>query len=68
MEIPFLRLHCISVTALYFHHEAAKLCGADLIFQIYESFTDIQEQLNAICRLFLEETMSLDQIEMPEEV
>lgn len=50
VEICFLRFHCNFVTAFNFHHKAAKLNNAGLLFQhfIYNSFTGLQEHLNVI--------------------
>lgn len=50
----FLSFNCNFVTAFHFHHKAAKLNNAGLIFQhfIYVAFTGIQEHLNVICDPF----------------
>lgn len=56
----FLRFNF--VTAFHFHHKAAKLDNAGLIFQhlIYNRFTGMQEQLDVICDpLDQKETRSL---------
>lgn len=64
-----LRFNCNFVTAFHFHHKAARLYYAGLIFQylIYVAFTGKQEHLNVFCDPFdQKETRSLEQIQMPE--
>lgn len=69
MEIFFFCALTATLTAFHFHHKAAKLYNAGLIFQyfIYVAFTGIQEHLKVICDPFDQMRPGLlEQLQMPE--
>lgn len=69
MEIFFLSCHCNFVTAFHFHHKAAKLNNAGLVFRqfVYVALQVIQERLDGICDpLERKENASPEQIRTPE--